>query len=60
MKRSGDPETANGQGRTIHHTLGTRFILYGGTDLPLIREFVVTTASLHDSLVDFSLPGIVC
>jgi len=30
------------------------------TDLPLIREFVVTTASLHDSQVDLSIPGIPC
>lgn len=30
------------------------------TDLTLMREFVVTTASFHDSLVDLSLSGIVC
>ena len=30
------------------------------TDLPLIKEFVVTTASLHDSQVDLSTPGIPC
>ena len=30
-----------------------------GTDLPLIRQFVVGTVSLHDSLVDLSIPGIV-
>ncbi len=28
------------------------------TVLPLIKEFVVTTASLHDSQVDISIPGI--
>ena len=30
-----------------------------GTDLPLIRQFVVSTASMHDSQVDLSIPGIV-
>ncbi len=29
-----------------------------GTDVPLIRQFVVTTASLHDSQVDLGIPGI--
>ena len=29
-----------------------------GVDIPLIREFVVTTASLHDSQVDLSISGI--
>ena len=29
-----------------------------GTDVPLIREFVVTTASLHDSNVDLGIPDI--
>ena len=29
-----------------------------GTDVPLIREFVVTTASLHDSQIDLGIPGI--
>ncbi|MHB8360310.1 MAG: IS5 family transposase [Thermoplasmataceae archaeon] len=31
-----------------------------GVDMPLIRELVVTTASLHDSQVDLSIPGIPC
>ncbi|EQD55073.1 transposase IS4 family protein, partial [mine drainage metagenome] len=29
-----------------------------GTDMPLIRDFVVTTASLHDSQVDPGIPGL--
>ena len=29
-------------------------------DLPLVREFVITTASVHDSRVDLSVPGIPC
>ncbi len=29
-----------------------------GTDIPLIREFIVTTASLHDSQIDLGIPGI--
>ncbi len=29
-----------------------------GTEMPLIWDFVVTTASLHDSKVDLSIPGI--
>ncbi|MHB8544762.1 MAG: transposase [Leptospirales bacterium] len=39
-------------GDKIHHLVGT--------DLQLIRRFVVTTASLHDSQVDLSIPGIPC
>ncbi len=31
-----------------------------GVDIPLIRQFVVTTASLHDSQVDLSVPGMPC
>lgn len=31
-----------------------------GVDLPLVREFVITTASVHDSRVDLSVPGIPC
>ncbi len=29
-----------------------------GRDIPLIRQFVVTTASLHDSNIDLGIPGI--
>ena len=29
-----------------------------GTDIPLIREFVVTASSLHDSKIDPGIPGI--
>ena len=29
-----------------------------GTDVPVIKEFVVTTASLHDSKIDLGIPGI--
>ncbi|EQD28385.1 transposase IS4 family [mine drainage metagenome] len=29
-----------------------------GTDMPLIRDFVGTTASLHDSQVDLGIPGL--
>lgn len=39
---------------------GNKLHTVQGTDLPLIREFVVTTASLHDSQVDLSSPGIPC
>ena len=28
-----------------------------GTDLQMIRQFVVTTASVHDSQVDLGIPG---
>ena len=39
---------------------GNRLHTVQGTDISLIREFVVTTASLHDSQVDLSIPGIPC
>ena len=39
---------------------GNKLHTVQGTYLPLIREFVVTTASLHDSQVDLSIPGIPC
>ena len=39
---------------------GNKLHTVQGTDIPLIREFVVTTASLHDSQVDLSMPGIPC
>ena len=39
---------------------GNKLHTVQGTDIPLIREFVVTTASLHDSQVDLSIPGIPC
>jgi IS5 family transposase len=39
---------------------GNKLHTLQGTDLPLIREFVVTTASLHDSKVDLSITGIPC
>ena len=48
---------------TKHNTashFGNKLHTVQGTDLPLIREFVVTTASLHDSQVDLSMPGIPC
>ena len=28
--------------------------------MPLVREFVITTASVHDSRVDLSIPGMPC
>ena len=31
-----------------------------GVNIPLIRQFVVTTASLHDANVDLSTPGVPC
>ena len=31
-----------------------------GVDLPLVREFIITTASVHDSQVDLSVPGMPC
>ena len=31
-----------------------------GVDMPLVREFVITTASVHDSRVDLSVPGMPC
>ncbi len=39
---------------------GNKLHTVQGTDIPLIRDFVVTTASLHDSQVDLSIPGIPC
>ncbi|EQD74984.1 IS5 inactivated transposase, partial [mine drainage metagenome] len=39
---------------------GNKLHTVQGTAIPLIREFVVTTASLHDSQVDLSIPGIPC
>jgi len=39
---------------------GNKLHTVQGTDLPLIREFVVATASLHDSQVNLSIPGIPC
>ena len=39
---------------------GNKLHTVQGTDIPLIREFVITTASLHDSQVDLSIPGIPC
>ena len=39
---------------------GNKLHTVQGTDIPLIREFVVTTASLHDSQVDLSIPDIPC
>ena len=39
---------------------GNKLPTVQGTDLPLIREFAVTTASLHDSQVDLSIPEIPC
>lgn len=37
---------------------GNKIHTVQGTDIPLIREFVLTTASLHDSKVDLGIPGI--
>ena len=37
---------------------GNKLHTVQGTDIPLIREFVVTTASLHDSQIDLSIPAI--
>ena len=37
---------------------GNKLHTVQGTDIPLIREFVVTTASLHDSQIDLGIPGI--
>jgi IS5 family transposase len=39
---------------------GNKLHTLQGTNIPMIREFVVTTASLHDSRVDLSIPGIPC
>ena len=39
---------------------GNKLYTIQGTDLPLVREFVVTTGSMHDSQVDLSIPGIPC
>ena len=56
-RRSKDGTFAMKDGRThfgykIHNSVGI--------DIPLIRQFVVTTASLHDANVDLSTPGIPC
>ena len=37
---------------------GNKLHTVQGTDIPLIREFVVATASLHDSNIDLGIPGI--
>ena len=39
---------------------GNKLHTVQGTELPPIREILVTTASLHDSQVDLSIPGIPC
>jgi IS5 family transposase len=56
-RRSKDGTFAMKDGRThfgykIHNSVDV--------DIPLIRQFVVTTASLHDANVDLSTPGIPC
>ena len=39
---------------------GNKLHTVQGTDVPLIREFVIKTASVHDSQVDLSIPRIPC
>ena len=36
---------------------GNKLHTVQGTDMPLIRDFVVTTASLHDARIDLGIPG---
>jgi|ACXJ01.1.fsa_nt_gi IS5 family transposase len=54
-RRSKDGTWAK-KGNKTH--FGNKIHTVQGTDIPLIREFVVTTASLHDSKVDLGIPGI--
>lgn len=56
-RRSKDGTHAK-KGNRTH--FGDKLHTVQGTDIPLIRDFVVTTASLHDSQVDLSIPGIPC
>lgn len=42
----------------VRSYFGDKLHTVQGTDYPLIREFVVTTASLHDSQIDLGIPGI--
>ena len=44
------------KGNATH--FGNKLHTVQGTDIPLIKEFVVTTASLHDSKIDLGIPGI--
>ena len=37
---------------------GSKLHTVQGTDIPLIREFLLTTASVHDSQVDLGIPGV--
>ena len=41
-----------------HSYFGYKIHTVQGRDIQLIRQFVVTTASLHDSQVDLGIPGI--
>ena len=56
-RRSKDDTWAK-KNSTTH--FGNKLHTVQGTDIPLIMEFVVTSASLHDSQVDLSIPGIPC
>lgn len=39
---------------------GNKLHTLQGTHIPLIRRFVATTASLHDSQIDLSMPDVIC
>lgn len=54
-RRSKDGTWAK-KGNRTH--FGNKLHTVQGTEMPLIREFVLTTASLHDSQVDLGIPGI--
>ena len=56
-RRSRDGTFAKKDGR-IH--FGYKLHNSVGVDIPLIRQFVVTTASLHDANVDLSIPDMPC
>jgi IS5 family transposase len=56
-RRSRDGTFARNDGKNF---LGFKQHSSHGVDMPLVREFVITTASVHDSRVDLSIPGMPC
>ena len=56
-RRSRDGSFAQNDGKNF---FGYKQHSFHGVDMPLVREFVITTASVHDSQVDLSVPGMPC
>ena len=57
--------TRRSRDRTFTQKAGKNFFGYKQhsshvVDIPLVREFVITTASVHDSHVDLSIPEMPC